>query len=180
MKAAVTSGLEEEGFEVLTASASPLWTHDESAKAFVLILRQGYTVVRTWPEHKHCSFDIHLWESLDKHQLAKKTLITYDEDYDGGVHDDDGKIVLKKALDLKSISDTDMQPVSVNQIEHSLKKALSLMKGEDTTNADVYSALRDDQPRGRGNVINFSHDIDSGIDPGGHKTFYFPTFGGVR
>mmetsp|Transcript_2386 Transcript_2386/g.3342 ORF Transcript_2386/g.3342 Transcript_2386/m.3342 type:complete len:692 (+) Transcript_2386:2014-4089(+) len=77
VKTAVISALEGEGFRVLRSSALPPseQAYDESVKNIVLIMKQGYVVVRTWPEYNHCSFDIHLWSSFNKHEAAKQALV---------------------------------------------------------------------------------------------------------
>jgi len=77
VQTSVVKALEEEGLILITASALPPSdsAYDSEATNFVLILQQGYVVVRTFPEHKHCSFDLHLWSEFNKHNAAKKALI---------------------------------------------------------------------------------------------------------
>jgi len=77
VKNAVTSAVESVGFEVLRTSAlSPSKeAYDNNVRNIVLIMKEGYVVVRTWPEYNHCSFDIHLWSSFNQHEAAKKAII---------------------------------------------------------------------------------------------------------
>ena len=77
VKDAVVKGLEKEGLHVVsvivraTSSSS-----DSEGVVLTLVLAEGYVTVRTWPEHKYCAFDIHLWGSFEKHEAAKTALVT--------------------------------------------------------------------------------------------------------
>jgi S-adenosylmethionine/arginine decarboxylase-like enzyme len=74
---AVTEALEKEGFKVDSVvertNASEL-LRSTSAET-VLVLREGYVAIRTWPEQKYCAFDIHLWSSFEQHDAAKKAVV---------------------------------------------------------------------------------------------------------
>ena len=41
----------------------------------VIILQEGYVVIRSFPEHKYVALDIHLWSNFRKHENIKKALI---------------------------------------------------------------------------------------------------------
>jgi S-adenosylmethionine/arginine decarboxylase-like enzyme len=75
---AVTKTLEKAGFKIESSVVREGASyHSESSSAeTVLVLREGYVVIRTWPEHKYCAFDIHLWSSFEKHDAAKKAVVT--------------------------------------------------------------------------------------------------------
>ena len=75
---AVTKTLEEAGFKIESSAVRKgAAYHSESSSAeTVLVLREGYVAIRTWPEHKYCAFDIHLWSSFEKHDAAKKAVVT--------------------------------------------------------------------------------------------------------
>ncbi len=40
-----------------------------------VVLKEGFILARTFPEHKYCAFDLHLWGSYEKQEIAKKALI---------------------------------------------------------------------------------------------------------
>lgn len=75
---AVIKTLEKAGFKI-ESFAVRKWAsyHSESASAeTVLVMREGYVTIRTWPEQNYCAFDIHLWSSFEKHEAAKKAVVT--------------------------------------------------------------------------------------------------------
>jgi S-adenosylmethionine/arginine decarboxylase-like enzyme len=74
---AITETLEQAGFKVESShvrkgASDP---SERSSVETVLLLREGYVAIRTWPEHKYCAFDIHLWSSFEKHEAAKKAVV---------------------------------------------------------------------------------------------------------
>jgi S-adenosylmethionine/arginine decarboxylase-like enzyme len=74
---AVTKALEQEGFQVdsiLKRTAASEFSGSPSDE-IVLLLREGYVIIRTWAEHNYCAFDIHLWGSFEKHESAKKAVV---------------------------------------------------------------------------------------------------------
>jgi S-adenosylmethionine/arginine decarboxylase-like enzyme len=74
---AVIKALEKEGFKVDSiAESQHVSDLMESASAeTVLVLREGYVAIRTWPEQNYCAFDIHLWSSFEKHDAAKTAVV---------------------------------------------------------------------------------------------------------
>jgi SAM-dependent methyltransferase len=52
-------------------------THDSSAtfSKFILMLNEGYLVIRLWPDFKYCALDIHLWSAFDKHDEIKQAVV---------------------------------------------------------------------------------------------------------
>jgi S-adenosylmethionine/arginine decarboxylase-like enzyme len=75
---AVTKTLKKAGFKIESfAVRKGASYHSEiSSVETLLILREGYVAIRTWPEHKYVAFDIHLWSSFEKHEAAKKAVVT--------------------------------------------------------------------------------------------------------
>lgn len=74
---AVTKALEGEGLKVYSVAQrkeATAFSNSASGEIF-LVLREGYVAIRTWPEHKYCAFDIHLWSAFEKHEAAKKAVI---------------------------------------------------------------------------------------------------------
>jgi S-adenosylmethionine/arginine decarboxylase-like enzyme len=74
---AVTNALEGEGLKVDSVAQRTEATgfpNSASGEIF-LVLREGYVAIRTWPQHKYCAFDIHLWSAFEKHEAAKKAVI---------------------------------------------------------------------------------------------------------
>jgi S-adenosylmethionine/arginine decarboxylase-like enzyme len=72
VQAAVTKALEQEGLKVDSVAESQAGSAPAET---VLVLREGYVAIRTWPEQKYCAFDIHLWSSFEKHEAAKKAVV---------------------------------------------------------------------------------------------------------
>lgn len=64
--------LEKEGFKVVSTVTSA----SDTGPTVTIILRDGYVIVRTWPEQKYAATDIHFWSNFNKHETAKKALIT--------------------------------------------------------------------------------------------------------
>lgn len=46
------------------------------ARTMVFILKEGYVAVRTYPESSYCGFDVHLWGSYEKQEIAKQSLVS--------------------------------------------------------------------------------------------------------
>jgi S-adenosylmethionine/arginine decarboxylase-like enzyme len=74
---AITETLEQAGFKVESTVVRKGVSDpsERSSVETVLLLREGYVAIRTWPEHKYCAFDIHLWSSFEKHEAAKKAVV---------------------------------------------------------------------------------------------------------
>jgi S-adenosylmethionine/arginine decarboxylase-like enzyme len=75
---AVSKTLEKAGFKVKSFAVrkeSSLLSESNNAET-ILVMREGYVAIRTWPEHNYCAFDIHLWSSFEKHDAAKKAVVT--------------------------------------------------------------------------------------------------------
>jgi S-adenosylmethionine/arginine decarboxylase-like enzyme len=74
---AITEALERAGFKVESSHVRKRASDpsERSSAETVLLLREGYVAIRTWPEHKYCAFDIHLWSSFEKHEAAKKAVV---------------------------------------------------------------------------------------------------------
>eukprot|EP00957_Ditylum_brightwellii_P100518 7662829-Ditylum_brightwellii.AAC.1 len=41
---------------------------------FVVMMKEGYVVVRLWAKEKYCALDIHLWSSFDSHDGLKEAI----------------------------------------------------------------------------------------------------------
>ena len=72
LESVLVPALKKEGLSVVSTVVSD----DGSGVVLISILREGYVVARTWPEHKYCAFDIHLWSSFDNHDKIKQSLVT--------------------------------------------------------------------------------------------------------
>jgi S-adenosylmethionine/arginine decarboxylase-like enzyme len=74
---AVTKALEGVGLTVESVAQRTHATRFSTSPAgeTFLVLREGYVAIRTWPAHKYCAFDIHLWSAFEKHEAAKKAVI---------------------------------------------------------------------------------------------------------
>lgn len=57
------------------AGLTPLSSSSFSEEALMISLKEGYVMLRTWPEQKYCAFDIVLWSSLANLEAAKSGLI---------------------------------------------------------------------------------------------------------
>merc|ERR1719203_1683431 len=44
-------------------------------RVMVFLLKEGYVIARTWPEHNYCAFDILLWNHIDKQDAVKNELV---------------------------------------------------------------------------------------------------------
>jgi len=58
----------------LTQTSVQLSPKDEGYELF-FILEEGYVVARTWPQQKYCAFDLTLWRTIDKQEMAKTQLV---------------------------------------------------------------------------------------------------------
>merc|ERR1719469_33288 len=61
----------DEGYTVV----STIVPEDEE-DVTVVVLKEGYVVVRLWPDFSYCGFDVHLWSSFDKQGEVKKALLS--------------------------------------------------------------------------------------------------------
>jgi S-adenosylmethionine/arginine decarboxylase-like enzyme len=77
LQIAITETLEQAGFKVESTAMrkGASGPSENYSGETVVLLREGYVAIRTWPEHKYCAFDIHLWSSFEKHEAAKKAVI---------------------------------------------------------------------------------------------------------
>jgi len=50
-------------------------TSDAAGYEIVFVLKEGYVIIRVWPELKYCAFDIMLWSSTYKMEMAKAQLV---------------------------------------------------------------------------------------------------------
>ncbi|CAJ1931005.1 unnamed protein product [Cylindrotheca closterium] len=42
---------------------------------FVIMMKEGYAVVRLWSKEKYCALDIHLWSAFDSHDSLKEAIV---------------------------------------------------------------------------------------------------------
>jgi S-adenosylmethionine/arginine decarboxylase-like enzyme len=150
---AVTKTLEEAGFKIesfaVRRGASHHSESSSGAETAVLVLREGYVVIRTWPEHKYCAFDIHdLWSSFEKHEAAKKAVVvtsvggkmattsSYHIVAGGmlgvGTWKDDAKVhgpQIRNACDESSLPVRDA-PMDIGTVELAIEAGLSLVLDE--------------------------------------------------
>eukprot|EP00527_Entomoneis_sp_CCMP2396_P009368 CAMPEP_0198138924 /NCGR_PEP_ID=MMETSP1443-20131203/2291_1 /TAXON_ID=186043 /ORGANISM="Entomoneis sp., Strain CCMP2396" /LENGTH=1220 /DNA_ID=CAMNT_0043800881 /DNA_START=48 /DNA_END=3710 /DNA_ORIENTATION=- len=66
----IVPALEKQGLGVIETVKS-----DSNEAVLVTVFTEGYVVARTFPENKHCAFDIHIWSSFDKLEGIKSALI---------------------------------------------------------------------------------------------------------
>jgi hypothetical protein len=129
----------------------------------MLVLREGYVAIRTWPELKYCAFDIHLWSSFEKHEAAKKAVV----DSVGGMVEntssyrivaggmfgvstwkDDARVhgpQLDKLCDRSDAPGRDA-PVNPKTVEVALEAALRLVRVEEPIIAAVICGKPEDCP----------------------------------
>jgi len=68
----IASAVENEGFEI----TSKIIPDNKESHLAVIVMKEGYIVIRAWPENHYCGFDIHLWSSFAKQESLKKRLIS--------------------------------------------------------------------------------------------------------
>ena len=57
METSVRTSFKEDGYEI------------------VFLLKEGYAITRVWPEQEYCAFDLLLWSSTEKQEMAKAELV---------------------------------------------------------------------------------------------------------
>ena len=70
LHAAIQKALENAGLVVVSVEEV------EKGSTIVFVLKEGYVVAHSWPEHSYCAFDLMLWSSFDKQDAAKAELIS--------------------------------------------------------------------------------------------------------
>jgi spermidine synthase/S-adenosylmethionine/arginine decarboxylase-like enzyme len=70
---AIVKALKKEGLSIVSSSQRS--TKNGENAVIVVILREGYVIVRTWPSQGYCALDILLWGSFEKHESIKKALL---------------------------------------------------------------------------------------------------------
>ena len=64
----ITETLKKAGLTILSSSSF-------RTEALFIGLKEGYVMLRSWPEYKYCAFDLVLWGSLDKLDAVKAGLM---------------------------------------------------------------------------------------------------------
>jgi len=67
----VSSAIKGEGYSIV----STVLPEDEE-DVTVIVLKEGYVVLRLWPDLSYCGFDIHLWSSFERQGDLKKVLLS--------------------------------------------------------------------------------------------------------
>ncbi|CAJ1931003.1 unnamed protein product [Cylindrotheca closterium] len=70
VRISVIKAIEGVGLTVVSEKESPL-----ESPWFVIVMKEGYVVVRLWVEKKYCALDLHLWSSFDSHEGLKKAIV---------------------------------------------------------------------------------------------------------
>jgi S-adenosylmethionine/arginine decarboxylase-like enzyme len=68
----LVTALAHEGLEKVSSLTSPTI----NGAAIFVVVREGYIVARTYPEHRYCAIDIHLWSSFEQHDAVKMAFAT--------------------------------------------------------------------------------------------------------
>ena len=66
----IARALKDEATVISTVS----YESAELGAMHLFVLDKGIVAARTWPEHRYCAFDIHLWSSFEKHDHIKQSL----------------------------------------------------------------------------------------------------------
>ena len=72
VQASLSNALKNSG---LTETSVRISESNEERYEIVFIIREGYLVSRTWPNHKYCAFDLMLWSSTEKQEEAKAQIV---------------------------------------------------------------------------------------------------------
>jgi hypothetical protein len=70
IRAAIVNALEQNGMHVLSDDESPT-----SSRFTIIMLKEGYVVVRAWPKWSYCALDIHLWSAFDMHSRVEEAIV---------------------------------------------------------------------------------------------------------
>jgi len=73
VKNIVMNALEKESFSMIS-TVLPEDNDDENISVVVILL-EGYIVVRAWPDNKYCALDIHLWSNFENLEGIEKSLL---------------------------------------------------------------------------------------------------------
>eukprot|EP00555_Chaetoceros_dichaeta_P002053 CAMPEP_0198248886 /NCGR_PEP_ID=MMETSP1447-20131203/544_1 /TAXON_ID=420782 /ORGANISM="Chaetoceros dichaeta, Strain CCMP1751" /LENGTH=1199 /DNA_ID=CAMNT_0043933377 /DNA_START=21 /DNA_END=3621 /DNA_ORIENTATION=+ len=67
----VSSAIKGEGYSIV----STILPEDEE-DVTVIVMKEGYVVLRLWPDLNYCGYDIHLWSRFEKQGDLKKVLLS--------------------------------------------------------------------------------------------------------
>jgi len=70
VQSSIIDAIEGLGLTVVSEKSSSL-----ESSLFVIMMKEGYVVVRLWSEDKYCALDLHLWSSFDSHEGLKKAIV---------------------------------------------------------------------------------------------------------
>jgi len=70
VQSSIIDAIEGVGLTVVSDKLSAL-----ESPWFVIVMKEGYVVVRLWSEEKYCALDLHLWSSFDSHEGLKKAIV---------------------------------------------------------------------------------------------------------
>ncbi|KAL3936125.1 MAG: hypothetical protein SGBAC_008493, partial [Bacillariaceae sp.] len=70
VQSAIIDAIEGLGLTVVSDKSSSL-----ESPLFVIMMKEGYVVVRLWSEENYCALDIHLWSSFNSHEGLKKAIV---------------------------------------------------------------------------------------------------------
>eukprot|EP00957_Ditylum_brightwellii_P032056 2430833-Ditylum_brightwellii.AAC.1 len=74
VQSAIIASIEGIGLTVIADKSSSPSSLEESPW-LVIVMEEGYVVVRLWSQKKFCALDIHLLSSFDRHERLKQAII---------------------------------------------------------------------------------------------------------
>ncbi|KAL3935554.1 MAG: hypothetical protein SGBAC_008945, partial [Bacillariaceae sp.] len=70
IRSSIIDAIKGVGLTVISKKSS-----DWESPWFVIMMKEGYVVVRLWSQEKYCALDIHLWSAFDSHEELKKAIV---------------------------------------------------------------------------------------------------------
>ena len=66
----VENAVGKEGLTILSTISTP----SEDGVMIVVVTKEAFVSVRTWPNHNYCAIDLHFWGAFDKQLMVQKSL----------------------------------------------------------------------------------------------------------